>query len=291
MKNGLSYLGAGLLAAALTPASGLQAAPPQPPPDPPKVMTLARGGSFLGVGVTEIDTERAKTLNLREERGVEVTRLEEEGPAEKAGLKVGDIVLEYNGQRVDGTEQFVRLVRETPPGREVKIVVNRNGATQTVPVKIGVRKAAVLRGPDGFRFEIPENPMIQIPDIPKTLMSWRSTILGVEAEALESQLAQYFGVKEGVLVRSVGKGTAAEKAGLKAGDVITKVDGAATASPREVSKAIRSAASKKAATLQVTREKREMTMSVSLEDSNDLERAGSSSSTPRRAMQISVPEQ
>jgi serine protease Do len=283
MKNAFSCFSVGLLAAAL------QAAPPQPPPpEQPKVVTLARGGSFLGVGVTEIDTERAKTLNLREERGVEVTRLEDDGPADKAGLKVGDVVLEYNGQRVDGTEQFVRLVRETPAGREVKLLINRGGATQTIPVKIGMRKTgAVLRGPEGFRFEIPEGPMIQIPDIPKTFMSWRSTLLGIEAEALESQLAQYFGVKEGVLVRSVMKGTAAEKAGLKAGDVITKVDGTATANPRDVSKAIRAAASKKTAALQVVREKRDMTLNVPLEES-DTDRAGSS--TSRRAIRVSVPE-
>jgi serine protease Do len=287
MKKAVSYVSVGLLAAAL------QAAPPQPPPpEPPKVLTLAQGGSFLGVGVTEIDNERARALNLREERGVEVTRLEDDGPAEKAGLKVGDVVLEYNGQRVDGTEQFVRLVRETPPGREVKLSVNRNGAIQTIPVKIGVRKTgtAILRSPEGFRFEIPEGPMIQIPDIPKTFMSWRSTLLGIEAESLESQLAQYFGVKEGVLVRSVLKGTTAEKAGLKAGDVITKVDGAATASPRDVSKAIRSASSKKIATLQIIREKHEMTVSVPIEEMSDLERAGSSSSTPRRAIRITTPE-
>lgn len=290
MKNALSYVGAGLLAAMFCPTAVLQADPPQPAPDPPKVMTLARGGSFLGVGVSEIDSERAKVLNLREERGVEVTRLEDGGPAEKAGMKVGDVVLEYNGQRVDGTEQFVRLVHETPPGREVRIVVSRNGATQTIPVKIGVRKAAVLRGPDGFRFELPDGPMFQMPDIPRTLMSWRSTILGIEAEALESQLAQYFGVKEGVLVRSVGKGTAAEKAGLKAGDVITKVDGTTTATPREVTRALRAAAAKKAAALQVTREKREMTINVPIEDPSDLEHTGSSSSTPRRAIRISVPE-
>ncbi len=291
MNNAFTYVGAGVLAVALCPAQALQAVPPQPAPDGPKIMTLARGGSFLGVGVTEIDSERAKALNLREERGVEVTRLEEEGPAEKAGIKVGDVVLEYNGQRVDGTEQFVRLVRETPPGREVRIVVSRNGANQTIPVKIGMHKAgALLRTPDGFRLEIPEGPMIQIPDIPRTFMSWRSTLLGIEAEALESQLAQYFGVKEGVLVRSVGKGTAAEKAGLKAGDVITKVDGTPTAAPRDITRAVRAAASKKAAALQIVRDRHEMTINVPIEDTSELDRRGSSSGTPRRAISVSVPE-
>src|SRR5579864_4276068 len=78
------------------------------------------GGSYLGVNLAEIDSARAKELKLKEPSGVEITRVEEASPAEKAGLKPNDVVLEYNGQRVEGMEQFGRLVRETPGGREVK---------------------------------------------------------------------------------------------------------------------------------------------------------------------------
>ena len=60
------------------------------------------------------------------------TRVEEDSPAEKAGLKKGDIVLEYNGQRVEGTEQFIRFVRETPPGRAVRLTIWRSSAIQMV---------------------------------------------------------------------------------------------------------------------------------------------------------------
>src|SRR3979409_1350361 len=96
--------------------SSVYAEPPQPLPPPPPappdkvVMAPVGGGSFLGIGVTEVDSERAKALNLKEERGVEITRVEEDSPAARAGLKTGDVVLEYGGQRVEGTEQFVRLV-------------------------------------------------------------------------------------------------------------------------------------------------------------------------------------
>ncbi len=79
------------------------------------------GGTYLGVNLAEIDANRAKELKLKEDYGVEITRVEENSPAEKAGLKAGDVVLEYNGQRVEGMEQFGRMVRETPPGREVKL--------------------------------------------------------------------------------------------------------------------------------------------------------------------------
>jgi serine protease Do len=246
--------------------SSVYAEPPQPlppPPAPPDKVVIAPvgGGSFLGIGVTEVDAERAKALNLKEERGVEITRVEEDSPASRAGLKTGDVVLEYGGERVEGTEQFVRLVHETPVGREVKISISRNGSMQTVIAKTG-RKVASQRGwmirpGEGFSFEMP--------DIPQPLMGWRNATLGIEAESVGSQLAQYFGVKQGVLVRSVLKGSAAEKAGLKAGDVITKVDSTQITSPRDISSALRAAASKNSATVTLTRERREMTINVNIE--------------------------
>jgi serine protease Do len=79
------------------------------------------GGTYLGVGVVDVDSERARTLKLKEDRGVEITSVTEGGPADKAGIKQGDVVLEYNGQAVDGMTQFQRLVRETPASRQVKI--------------------------------------------------------------------------------------------------------------------------------------------------------------------------
>jgi serine protease Do len=244
--------------------------PPFPQPAPEKVLVAAAlgSGSFLGIGVSEIDSERAKVLNLKEERGVEITRVEEDSPASRAGLKTGDVVLEYGGQRVEGTEQFVRLVHETPIGREVKISISRNGALQTVVAKTGARRADasknwMFRAGDPFPFEAPE---IRMQDIPRAFMSWRSAVLGIEGESVDSQLAQYFGVKEGVLVRSVLKGSAAEKAGLKAGDVITKVDSTPVSNSREISNALRAAGSRKTVAVTLTRERREMNINVSLDD-------------------------
>jgi len=236
--------------------------------DPTVFFAQMGGGSFLGVAVQEIDAERAKALHLKDEHGVEITRVEEDSPAAKAGLKVGDVALEYNNERVEGTEQFIRLVRETPAGREVKILVSRGGATQTLVVKIAMRKAFAGKGLEGFRFEMP-NPEefhnIPVPDIPKTFMSWRSGMLGVEAESVNGQLGQYFGVKEGVLIRAVMKDSVAEKAGIKAGDVVTKVDGTAVSSPNEVTTALRSRRGKNAVPVTLTRDHHEMTLTVNLE--------------------------
>ena len=117
-------------------------APGVPHGEMPQVyaFSAAKGGSFLGIGVQEVNADRAKELKLADVHGVEITKVEDESPAAKAGLKQGDVVLEYQGQRVEGTEQFVRLVRETPAGRQVKLAVSRGGAAQTITATVGERK-------------------------------------------------------------------------------------------------------------------------------------------------------
>jgi serine protease Do len=223
------------------------------------------GGTYLGVNLAEIDANRAKELKLKDDYGVEISRVEENSPAEKAGVKPGDVVLEYNGQRVEGMEQFGRMVRETPPGREVKLTISRDGKTQTLTAMLSTRKVRfpVNLPPD---FVMPE---FHMPDIPQIYTATRSAMLGVEAETLGSQLAVYFGVKEGVLVRSVLDSTPAQKAGIKAGDVITKVDGMAVSSPSELSGAVRAANSKKTYAIELMREHKPATVTVTVEDRSE----------------------
>src|SRR6266542_4354195 len=94
-----------------------------------RAVVVSRSGNYLGVGAIDIDEERAKALNLKEARGVEIKSVDADSPAAKAGLKEGDVVLDYNGTPVVGFEQFARLVRETPAGRQVRISVWRGGTT------------------------------------------------------------------------------------------------------------------------------------------------------------------
>jgi len=121
-------------------AMGQAPVPAQPPvpPVPPSRMVIP-SGSYLGVGIQELTPERAKALKLREESGVEITRVAADSPAEKAGLKSGDVVLQINGIKVDGLEESSRLVRETPAGHEVKLEIFRNGATQTIMARVAER--------------------------------------------------------------------------------------------------------------------------------------------------------
>ena len=212
-------------------------------------LAMSQGlGSFLGVGIREIPA------------GVEVTFVTPDSPAEKAGIKTGDVVTQYNGQRVDGMDQFSRMVRETPPGREVKIGIVRTGAPQTITAKVAARPAIsgqLLPAPVQNPFEL------RFPDMPQSRMTWRSTILGIEAEALDGQLAEFFGVKEGVLVRTVTPGAAADKAGIKAGDVIVRVDDAKVATPADISAHLRSLRGRPVSVV-VVRDRKEINVMVSV---------------------------
>jgi serine protease Do len=284
-----------LVLAALLVAAGpifAQPNPPAPPapPAPPSddQLRLPRGArvarisvnspatSFLGVGVTDIDAERTKALHLKEEHGVEVTSVDADSPAAKAGIKVSDVVLEYNGERVEGIEQFLRLVHETPVGRQVKLLISRNGSTQTLTATTGSRSVKEFNWIGSMEdFKQFKMPQIHIfPDTPHTMMMWQSRTLGVETEQLNSQLGEYFGAKDGVLVRSVIKGSAAEKAGLKAGDVIVKIGNQKVTSSREISNALRSLSSTKAFPVTIVRDRKEMTVSATIEEKSSEERRG-----------------
>lgn len=233
------------------------------------ISTTRMGTIYLGVGVVEVTEERAKALNLKDTFGVEVKHVEENSPAAKAGLKDGDVVLEYNGQRVEGVEQFIRLISETPAGRKANLNVWRSGSTMSISAILEVRNRAlgntmVLRIPD-------TPPPPSIPDItqfrgmitgdfPNLMVS--STRIGLEVESVSGQLADFFGVKQGVLVRSVVGKSPAEKAGLKAGDVIVKIAGTPVMTGREITGAVRAAKGKIAFT--VVRNKKEMNVEVSI---------------------------
>jgi serine protease Do len=230
---------------------------------------------YLGVGGQDITSDRAKALKLKEERGVEVTSVEPESAAAKAGLKEGDVVLEFNGQKVEGWEHLKRLVRETPIHREVKVSVWRNAAVQTLTATVGGHRefqidlgnGAMVMPPMPATPAMPPMPAMPQFDLPEFRTMMGASSLGIMGEALgqESQLAEFFGVKEGVLVRSVTKGSAAEKAGMKAGDVIVKIDDTAIRSPQQIGGALRAARTKGTVNVTVVRNKKEVTLSVTPE--------------------------
>jgi serine protease Do len=162
---------------------------------------------------------------------------------------------------VEGNDQFARMVRETPPGHEVKLDISRAGMPQTVVVRIALRKTPHVD------WGVPQMPNMDIhmPDLPRGMMGLRSSVLGVEAESIDGQLAQYFGVKDGVLVRSVSKGSAADKAGMRAGDVILKIEDAHIATPADISSRLRTLHGKPAPVV-LMRDHKELTVTVTVAD-------------------------
>jgi serine protease Do len=221
-------------------------------------------GGHLGVRLRDIDPDRAKVINLGDPRGVEVTGVQEGSPAERAGVKAGDVLLSYNGENILGAQQLGRLVSETPRGRKVKLECWRDGKVSSV--------TATIEGPALIEFP-PEGEfqMLKLRDgfgmaesLPVPFMVWK-TPLGIECESLDTQLAEYFGVKRGVLVRSVSKDSPAAKAGLRAGDVITLIGDQSVFQPKDITSYIRNErGSFSPLSMQVTREHKPVTVKINL---------------------------
>jgi serine protease Do len=199
-------------------------------------------GSYLGVGMTDVAPERAKALRLDSERGVEVTKVQPGGPIDKAGIRPGDVLLTYNGETILGGQQLVRLVGETPQGRHVKIQYWRDGKLETAMVLTSAPPVRTFDMPPGFpNFDIPSFRGFSMPtDVPTPMLLWRNSLLGIECEAVDAQLAEYFGVEHGLLVRATEKGLAADKAGVKVGDVLLSADGRELESSRDLTFSMRS---------------------------------------------------
>src|SRR5882724_1548951 len=192
------------------------------------------GSSWLGVETHEVTADKAKELKLSAERGVVLGKIVPDSPAAKAGLKENDVVTEINGQRVEGAAQFRRMIREIPAGRSIQLTIWREGRSQTVSATLGKSEERrrsmkmIAPTPGAFAFRMPE-----IPEIP--FMEWNGNMvfgggqprLGIDAEDLSGQLGAFFGAPEGegILVRDVNAGSPAEKGGVKAGDVITSLNG------------------------------------------------------------------
>ena len=230
--------------------------------------------SYLGVGVADITTERVQALKLKDDRGVEVVQVDQDAPAGKAGFKEHDVIVAFNGTPVESQEQFKRLMRETPPGRTVAMDIMRDGQPQKIKVQLADRKklesSVWPREPENFAMVMPPTPpMPAMPDFPRawteqSITRIRSTS-GVTLESLTPQLGDYFGVKngEGMLVRSVQKGSAAESAGLRAGDVITKVGDQKISDNSDWREALRNGKNGKIS-VTVVRDKKELTLSMSV---------------------------
>ncbi len=192
---------------------------------------------YLGVDIRDIDGDRVSSLKLKEAKGAEIVTVDHDAPAGKSGLKVHDVILDMNGQAIEGVEQLRRMLHETPAGRTVTIVVSRDGALTTVTVQLADR-ASVEQEAWNNHMTVPEppsslgfNPSANA-GAPHGLMGgWSlgrgsALYVGAMMDPVDAQLANYIGVTQGtgLLVRSVDSKSPAATAGLKEYDVVLKIN-------------------------------------------------------------------
>lgn len=231
---------------------------------------------WLGVQIADVDAQKVKELKLPAERGVLITEVEADSPAAKAGLKANDVVTEYNGQRIESSTQFRRMVRESLAGRAVQLTVWRDGRAQTLSATLGnsrdrIERTFTFAGPRGeFKFD---SEMFKF-DMPNFFVASRAPLLGISAEDISGQLGAYFGAPggEGILVREVNAGSPAEKAGMKAGDVITKFNGERVKSLDDLREKLRAKWDQKTVSVGVIRKGVEVALNVEIEQPRPPER-------------------
>jgi len=228
------------------------------------------GEAWLGVRLEDVTADRARELKLPGEYGAVITKVTEDSPAAKAGLKADDVVLEFAGERVRSAAQLKRLIRETPAGRSVSVKLSHDGQVRTVNAALEARHGG-LTGPQIHMPELPAMPEIPQIRLPNFYFGFGAPRLGISADELTPQLAEYFGVKQGkgVLVREVDSGTPADKAGLKAGDCIVRVGSKDIHSVGDLHSALADQAREKSnekseVELTIVRDRREQTVKVEL---------------------------
>jgi S1-C subfamily serine protease len=239
---------------AISVATTLQAQTPPASNDfvrPFPFMTVGPG-SQIGVSIRDLETDEAGKLKLPAEAGAVVQSVQPGSPAETAGLRDGDVIVEFDGERVRSAQQLTRLVRETPPGRRVTAAVIRDG--KRTPLQVV---------PETSRLDLPFNADRLRESMDRFRTMGRGA-LGLVTQEMTPELAQYFGAKDGVLVTAVVKDSPAEKATIKVGDVITECDGVAVDHPRDLVRAVVSRQGEVA--LKVIRDKKELTVKVMVDD-------------------------
>lgn len=256
----------------------------------------ATAGSYLGVRIEDIDDEDAERLGLADVHGVLVSEVLEETPAAEAGLQEDDVLVSWNGTRLEGVAQLQRHMRETPVGRNVRLGVFRDGRTRDFTVTLGEREGmaeafVVPEGVHAFRVapEDRERMREQMDELRERMRELRVHVgpqgealreyaitvrgrgrLGVSIQSLSDQLAEYFGVENGALITSVLEDSPAQRAGLRAGDVIVGIAGKDVEGPADVMRALRDREAGPV-DLSIVRDRKARTISVELEE----RRAGS----------------
>ncbi|MGD0891773.1 MAG: PDZ domain-containing protein [Terracidiphilus sp.] len=200
----------------------------------PMLLHSSASQGYLGVDFVDVDQDKAQALKLKEVRGAVITLIDHDAPAGQAGMRVNDVVIQLNGQNVEGAEQLKRMLREIPPGHKVSIEISRDGNVQTMAVELvdhrvlghDIWKKIGHDGDDGSPSTLgmlTGTGDTSSPSVFKMPIFGSTLNVGAMVEPLTSQMADYLGVPNGLMVKQVARKSEAAAAGLKAFDVILKV--------------------------------------------------------------------
>jgi len=226
--------------------------------------------AWLGVYTQSLDDDLVDAFKLPVDYGAIINEVVNNSPADKAGLEEDDIIISFNGKKVRTSDDLVDFIDKHNPGDTVKITVVTEDGQKDLAIKLGRRKTSDLRN---FYFSGDDYD-----DINKYYYFNGDTypFIGVSLSELSDQLGEYFGVRrgEGVLITNVEEDSPAEKAGLKAGDVIVAVDGEDVENASDVQKIIRDKEIGDTAQIRYFRDKKEQTVKVEVEESESMSKYG-----------------
>jgi serine protease Do len=232
------------------------------------------GNSYLGVSPENISKENMSQYGLSAPRGVGISNVSPDSPAERVGLKKGDVILQFDGEPVTSTRKLFRLIGESAPEQSVRLTISRNGSEQQINVTLGQRSPAARALMPGR----PGRPGFFSVEPPSTPRGWNvapevfaysfgsNRRVGITTTPLTKQLADFFGVSagHGLLISSISENSPASRAGLKAGDVITEVNGEKVEDTGDFIRALNNKEEGEV-TLTIIRDKSQRTMKVTPE--------------------------
>jgi serine protease Do len=164
------------------------------------------------VGIAEVTKDIAEPLGLDKATGALVRSVEQGGPAEKAGIEVGDIIMKFAGKQIERSSDLPRIVGNTKPATDVPIEIWRRGATRQITVIVGEMT------PDRTASIDPRTTPKS--DKPAAKANW----IGVVVSDLSAEQRSELRMKGGVVIEAVEESGAAAQAGLRVGDVLLQVN-------------------------------------------------------------------
>jgi S1-C subfamily serine protease len=266
-SGGASAVVAAALSVVVTAASVMTAQPAAAQDS--RVILRSFGTASIGVTVRDVTGEDAVKAKMAQPSGVLVESVVEGSPASKAGLQAGDVVVDFDGERVRSASHFTRLVQESVPNRQVTAAIIRGTSKQTVTVvpqsggNFNVLSNDARRRLEGLERQLPRDLNLRLDDALRNRTTATGRSLGVAVSPLSDQLADYFGVKQGVLVSAVTSGSAAAAAGIRAGDVITAVNGQSVSTSADITRVLREN-SGDTAEIAVTRDRKPLSLKATL---------------------------